>query len=106
MKTKKLLVYALFVFLPILFASCEQEPVTDIGFIEKELKEVVAENGITRCSVHVLYGEQDYCEHRDVEFRIERGFLIVDYDHYNLLYLSKYMSSGNYISFFFADTKF
>ena len=103
---KKKIVFGICVFiLSAVFMSCEKEPVTDIAKIEKELKSVIKENGITKCNIVLLYGEKTYREHRSADFSIKGGFLAVDSDRYNLLYLSKY--EINYeITFYFANTHY
>ena len=51
MKTKQVFFGICLLLCSALFVSCEKEPVTDIGVIEKELKDVIRENNITTCDV-------------------------------------------------------
>ena len=113
MKTKQVFLGICLLLCSTLFVSCEKEPITDIGVIEKNLKEIVEANNISKCSIYLLYGEQDYTEHQNADFKIEDGFVIVDRDRYNLLYLSKYVltswdgyKENDYIIFYFANTIF
>lgn len=100
--------------LSISFFSCEQEPVTDIAKIEKELKTVIKEKGLTKCSIVVMYGESTYTEYSNIDFTISGGFVIVNDNsnnnviqvRYNLLYLSKYFTDTKGIAFYFANTHY
>jgi len=111
---KKLLNLALILFAITVFVSCEKEPDTDIEIIEKQLKDFVSDNGITRCSIILMYGEKTSTEHENVEFSISNGFVIVKawagaqyQDRYNLLYLSKYMFDiNNNLGLYFANTHY
>ena len=97
------------------FSACENEPITDIAKIEKELKTVVKDNGFTKCSVVGMHGESAYTEHDDVDFTISGGFVVVTAyanggtyeDRYNLLYLSKYMIDiDNKLVLYFANINY
>jgi len=96
------------------FSGCKDEPLTDIEKIEKELKEVVKEKGITKCSIVVMYGESTYTEYSNVSFSIGGGFVIVTDNsnsnaievRYNLLYLSKYFTDSKGIALYFANTHY
>ena len=112
---KQLLVFALILLVPTLFIACEKEPETDIEIIEIQLKDFVEDNGITKCSVVVLFGHTAYTEHEGAEFSIANGFVIINasanggeyQDRYNLLYLSKYsLGADKYLSLYFAGTHF
>jgi len=103
--------FSVLLVLLISFAGCESEPVTDIAKIEKELKTVVKDNGITKCSVVMRnYNYQASEEFYNSDFTISNGSLIihgVNYlgatseKRYNLLNLSSYDFSGNYFYFYF-----
>jgi len=96
------------------FSACEDEPVTDIAKIEKELKAVVKDKGITKCSILVMYGGSVYTEYSNVNFSISGGFVIVTDNsnsntievRYNLLYLSKYFTDSKGIALYFANTHY
>jgi ABC-type lipopolysaccharide export system ATPase subunit len=108
---KNLVRFSILLVLLISFAGCESEPITDIAKIEKELKAVVKDHGITRCSVVVRdYNFQAKEEFYNTDFTISNGSIIVhgvNYSgakserRYNLLQLSSYDFSGNYIYFYF-----
>ena len=105
MKTKQVFLGICLLLCSTLFVSCEKEPTTDIGVIEKELKNVIKENNITTCNVILLAEKGAYAAHKNVSFEIQGGFLIVEHDRYNLLYLSKYEVYET-ITFYFADTNY
>jgi hypothetical protein len=94
-------------------SACESEPITDISKIEKELKAVVKDNGITKCSV-IVYDSNlsPKVVYSNTDFSISNGSLVIsgklisgnNYEQrYNLLYLSNYVFSDNYISFYFSN---
>jgi len=98
---------------------CSCEPQTDILVIEKELKTIIKENGITKCTIINLYGERTYVEHIKVDFEIKNGFICINHIDeygnttgiqykYNLLYLSKYeiFPWEKVIDCYFANTHF
>ena len=105
MKTKQVFFGLCLLLCSALFVSCEKEPVTDIGVIEKELKDVIRENNITTCDVILTSETGTYAAHKNASFEIKGGFLIVEHNRYNLLYLSKY-DIYETITFYFADTKY
>ena len=95
------------------FSACESEPITDIGKIEKELKTVVKDNGITKCSV-IVYDSNlsPKVVYSNTDFSITNGSLVIVADHvsggkyeqrYNLLYLSNYEFSDGYIYLYFSN---
>jgi len=113
---KKIIKYGLITIGFLISVSCEKEiPVTDIEKIEKELKEFVNNNEITKCNIILMYGESTYIEHEDADFSIGGGFVIVKAsanggtyeDRYNLLYLSRYrLSINNKLGLYFANTHY
>lgn len=105
---KKLLRSGFFLLTIIFLVSCNNnEPVTDIGTIQKELQTVVKDNAITKCAVF----SSQYTEYVNCDFLISNGTLIITRNEYgiitkhsfNLLYLSSYKYSGNYINFYFLN---
>jgi len=110
---KKLLTFTLFTLT--LFVSCEKkiDTVTDIKIIEDQLKELVREKEIKKCSIIIMSGEKRHKEHDDVDFTISNGFVVVNgyvlgkkyQDSYNLLYLSRYLlHTDNTLGLYFANT--
>ena len=87
MKTKQVFLGICLLLCSTLFVSCEKEPITDIGVIEKELKDVIRENNITTCYVMLISETGTYAAHKNASFEIKGGFLIVEHNRYNLLYL-------------------
>ena len=111
---KKLLRLGFFLIAIIFLVSCDSkdEPVTDIGVIQKELQTVIKDNSITKCSVIYYYSNFPTTEYSNCDFSISNGSLIITsqypsgrkYEHrFNLLYLSNYEYSDNYISFYFSN---
>jgi len=105
---KKLLKSGFFLLAIIFLVSCSSnEPVTDIGVIQKELQTVVKDNAITKCAVF-SYQRTEYA---NCDFLISNGSLIITRNEYgtitkhsfNLLYLSSYKYSENYINFYFLN---
>ena len=92
--------------------ACEREPDTDIAFIEKNLKNFVKNAGVTKCNIHILYGERGELKHTNVDFEIKDGFVCVNRENseyrYNLLFLSKYEIYNGYnppiLGLYFANT--
>jgi len=113
-RMKNIIKLSIILLMFILFSGCKDEPVTDIEKIEKGLKEVVKEKGITKCSIVVMYGESTYTEYSNVSFSIDGGFVIVTDNsnsntievRYNLLYLSKYFTDSKGIALYFANTHY
>jgi len=111
---KNLIRFSLVLVLLVSFSACEPEPVTDITKIEKELKTVVKEKGITKCSIVVMYGETIHTEYSNIDFTINGGFIVVKDNsnsnaievRYNLLYLSKYFTDSKGIALYFANTHY
>src|ERR1035437_2305584 len=96
------------------FVSCSDnkpEDLTGIDKIEANLKKVVAENGVTKCTIFVYQSDSTQREiYSDVDFTISNGFLVISGNDinnkkfeisYNLLYLSTYsISTGKlYLNF-------
>ena len=77
MKTKQVFLGICLLLCSTLFVSCEKEPVTDIGVIEKELKDVIRENNITTCYVMLISETGTYAAHKNASFEIKGGFLIL-----------------------------
>ena len=113
-RMKNIIKLSIILLMFILFSGCKDEPVTDIEKIEKGLKEVVKEKGITKCSIVVMYGESTYTEYSNVSFSIGGGFVIVTDNsnsnaievRYNLLCLSKYFTDSKGIALYFANTHY
>ncbi len=111
---KNIIKFSVILLMFISFSACEDEPVTDIAKIEKELKAVVKDKGITKCSIVVMSGESVYTEYSNVNFSISGGFVIVTDNsnsntievRYNLLYLSKYFTDSKGIALYFANTHY
>lgn len=100
MKTKQVFLGICLLLCSALFVSCEKEPITDIGVIEKELKETVEEYNLTKCEVRIVDGRT---KHIDADFEIKGGFLYVEEHRYNLLYLSEYYPSHNTLICYFTN---
>jgi len=108
---KNLVRFSVFFVLLISFAGCESEPVTDIAKIEMELKAVVKDNEIKKCSVVERGNNYQASEvYYNADFTISNGSLIIHWINYlgatserryNLLQLSSYDFSGYYIYFYF-----
>ena len=109
---KKLMKLGFFLIATICLVSCDKEPVTDIGVIQTELKTVIKDNSITKCSV-IVYDSNlsQKVVYSNSDFSISNGSLIITAQHvsggqyeqrYNLLYLSNYTYAGNYIYFYFS----
>jgi len=111
---KKVLNLVLILITLSLFTACDKD--TDIEIIQNQLQDFVKEKKITKCTIIVMYGESTYVEHRDVDFTIDNGFVVVkeignynkEYqDTYNLMYLSKYMYDiDNKLALYFSNTHF
>jgi hypothetical protein len=105
--------FSVIILLLMSFVGCENEPITDIAKIEKELKIVVKDHGITKCSVVVRDNSSNaIIEFSNTDFIVNNGCLIVfgtnyagtKYEkRYNLLYLSTYEFSGNFMYLYFAN---
>ena len=110
-RMKNLVRFSVLLVFLISFAGCESEPVTDIAKIEKELKAVVKDNGITKCSVVERGNNYQASEvFYNADFTISNGSIIIHGENYlgatsekryNLLQLTSYDFSGNYIYFYF-----
>lgn len=98
-------------FVPLL-ASCESEPITDLAKIEKELKTVIKNNAITKCSI-ITYDSNlnEKAIYTNSDFSIKSGSIVIIALHisgekyeqrYNLLNLSNYKFANGYIYFYFS----
>lgn len=74
MKTKQVFLGICLLLCSTIFVSCEKEPITDIGVIEKELKETVEEYNLTKCEVRIVDGRT---KHIDADFEIKGGFFML-----------------------------
>lgn len=91
------------------FFSCEEE---DDSMLESErvantLRKVIEGYRINECSIILVYGEQSFLAHNNVDFRIEDGFVIVGgSEYYNLLNLTKFevFDTGDPITLYFENT--
>lgn len=97
-----------------LFTSCESD--TDIEIVQNQLQSFVKENKITKCTIIVLDGEYAYTDHQNVDFTIEKGFVVINgngennkvyQERYNLMFLSKYLYNvDNRLVLYFYGTQF
>lgn len=96
----------------VLLASCESEPITDLAKIEKELKTVIKNNAITKCSI-ITYDSNlnEKAIYTNSDFSIKSGSIVIIALHisgekyeqrYNLLNLSNYKFANGYIYFYFS----
>lgn len=98
---KKVLNLVLMLITLSLFSSCESD--TDIEIVQNQLQSFVKENKVTKCTIIVQTGENVSTDHQNVDFTIEKGFVVIKglglnnkgQERYNLLFLSKYVHTAD-----------
>jgi|GEM_PF-4997070 len=98
---KKILNLVLMLITLSLFSSCESD--TDIEIVQHQLQSFIKESKATKCTIIVQTGEKVSTEHQNVDFTIEKGFVVIKglglnnkaQERYNLLYLTKYTNTAD-----------
>ena len=110
---KKVLNLVLMLITLSLFSSCESD--TDIEIVQNQLQSFVKENKVTKCTIIVQTGENVSTDHQNVDFTIEKGFVVIKglglnnkgQERYNLLFLSKYLYNiDNSLVLYFYGTPY
>lgn len=84
--------------------SCQKEEVEpEIPLIEKELREFISANGITKCTIREFQGNAYWEPVQQSPFRISNGFLIARHYYldtdvsFNLNYLYSFRKVGDHV---------